>query len=323
MDNSTVKSDAFSKLSNDTGNVPTIEEALTNAEMNFTVEKRPLLTTSDLFTTIPVNDKYATVRTDTETVLGVVGNRYHVVQNVQAFEFLDTLVDSDEARYAKAGTFNNGALTWIQLELSKVLPISDNVKPYVTLYNTHDGSSAFKVLITPVRIWCQNTLRLAIKNATDTFSIRHTSSINGKIDEARKVLGFADKYYDTFSEEVEKLIQQDVNNGADWIDENKYKIGIVHGVPTPKPNADDSEWDSYNKQLEKNKEVVQNVVNTYNKEKHTGTAWGLIQAINSYEIWEMKKRGIKTAEQRAYSQVRQVLDNAQYKTNNAMSLLVG
>ena len=323
MDNSTVKSDAFSKLSNDTGNVPTIEEALTNAEMNFTVEKRPLLTTSDLFTTIPVYDKYATVRTDTETVLGVVGNRYHVVQNVQAFEFLDTLVDSDEARYAKEGTFNNGALTWIQLELSKVLPISDNVRPYVTLYNTHDGSSAFKVLITPVRIWCQNTLRLAIKNATDTFSIRHTSSINGKIDEARKVLGFADKYYDTFSEEVEKLIQQDVVNGADWIDENKYKIGIVHGVPKPKANADDSEWDSYNKQLEKNKEVVQSVVNTYNQEKHTGTAWGLIQAINSYEIWEMKKRGIKTAEQRAYSQVRQVLDNAQYKTNNAMSLLVG
>ena len=275
------------KLGVVTKDVLTAQDALITAGLDWLVKLEPVhfLTQQDEYKTIA--DKYAVVRETDENCYGIVGNRYTPVQNLDAFNFMDTLVDSGDAKYETAGSLNGGATIFIQMRLNTVLPIDDEVVPYMLLTNSHDGSGALKILMTPVRVVCSNTLRYALSKPTkNSISLRHTKSITGKIDEARNILGLTEMFYDSFSAEVNKLIETEVTKTV--FDELMDKM-----FPLPELKQDDTtSVRQYNNTLSIRDRIVLN----YKHEKVNGNAngWGLLNAYNSYELWQQFRRGAKT-----------------------------
>lgn len=175
--------------------------AMAMAGLGFNVVKKEIKTIDDIY----IPDKFATVRDDTNDVLGIVGKQYTIVQNAEAFSFTDELVGAGMT-YETAGYFGKGEKLWLE----GILPgdykiLGDEIAPYVVFMNTHDGSGSVKVALTFTRVICSNTLNLAIKSAKRCFSFIHKGSVSAKIDEARQVLGLADAYMKALDKEMEKL----------------------------------------------------------------------------------------------------------------------
>lgn len=132
----------------------------------------------------------ATVRQDTNEVLGVVGNNYGIVQNRTAFEFLDTLasgeVGGNKSMIETCGYFRNGGRVFVTCRMGEdfYLPNTpqDKIEDYLIFTNTHDGSGGVSVLFSPVRVVCQNTLNMALKHFSAKLSFRHSSRVNERLD---------------------------------------------------------------------------------------------------------------------------------------------
>lgn len=185
----------------------TAAEALHESGQDWTVSTEPLQTVSG----IPITDGRrckAIVRDDTRRVLGIVGARYRPIQNVQAFDFLDSLAASRTIRYHTAGVLGQGERIWILAQLHGEIRIpktDDVIKKFLAFTNAHDGTAAGRAFWTPVRIVCQNTLNQAIRGAKgEGVTVRHTGSLDGKIKEAQRILGLAIEAYDDLDGQIKQ-----------------------------------------------------------------------------------------------------------------------
>ena len=169
---------------------PTSEDAIRLAGLDWRVESKEIFLADG--TKVP--DAYANVRSSDNKPLGIVGNRYQIVQNSDAFAFTDALL-GEGVKYETAGSLCNGKIVWMLAKLpEKYKVLGDDVTPYVVFTNTHDGSGAVKVAMTPVRVVCQNTLNAGLRQAKRTWSARHTGNIDSKLDDAMNTLKLADNY---------------------------------------------------------------------------------------------------------------------------------
>ncbi len=149
----------------------------------------------------------ANVRNTDGSVLGIVTDRYRVVQNAEAFAFTDALL-GEGVRYETAGSLQNGRRTWILARLPHQYIIGgDEITPYLVFMNCHDGSGSIKVAMTPVRVVCQNTLNLALTTAKRSWSCNHTGDIRGKMDEAKDTLLYAGRYMAELGRAFDRLSQ--------------------------------------------------------------------------------------------------------------------
>lgn len=151
---------------------------------------------------------YATVRQDTDEVLGVVGERYRIVQNDEAFAFVDQLLGSS-MNFETAGSLHGGRRVWVLATLPEHVEVGgDPVRPYVLLLNSHDGSTAVVAATTPVRVVCQNTLNWGLRDARQKFAIRHTEAVTQRVHEARRVLELSIDYYKQFKRLGDRLASE-------------------------------------------------------------------------------------------------------------------
>ena len=135
----------------------------------------------------------------------MVSDRYKIVQNEEAFAFTDALL-GEGVRYETAGSLQGGKKVWMLAHLPHEYIISgERISPYLVFFNSHDGSGAIKAAITPIRVVCQNTLNLALSTARRSWSMIHTGDIQGKITEAKNSLLMAERYMDSFGQELEAL----------------------------------------------------------------------------------------------------------------------
>lgn len=147
----------------------------------------------------------ANVRSTDQKVLGVVSDKYQVVQNDEAFAFTDALL-GEGVRYETAGSLAGGKLIWLLARLpQKYIINGDEVAPYLVFFNSHDGTSAVRVAITPIRVVCQNTLNLALSTARRSWGIRHVGDINEKLHEARQTLALSDRYMSALGKSIYEL----------------------------------------------------------------------------------------------------------------------
>ncbi|MBE5965297.1 MAG: DUF932 domain-containing protein, partial [Lachnospira sp.] len=167
----------------------TSEEALRLSGLDWTVLQESIYTDDGA-----VIDGYkANVRDSDRRVLGVVTDRYRIVQNSEAFAFTDELFGNG-VRYETAGSLQEGKKVWLLARLPREYIISgERISPYLVFSNTHDGSGAVKVAVTPIRVVCNNTLNLALSTAKRSWSMVHTGDIKGKIQEAKDTLFLAEK----------------------------------------------------------------------------------------------------------------------------------
>lgn len=202
-----VKEKAWHGLGQIVQDYPTSKEAIQFAGLGYTVEKRPLFTydsnnhlwnNEEAIPDIEVPNYYATVRADTEEVLGVVGNDYNVVQNADAFSFFDAIVGGDGIQYETAGALGKGERIFITAKLPGYIRVGqdDCIEKYLFLTTSHDGSSGIIAAFTPVRIVCQNTLNAALRSSANTIKIRHTAGAEDRLKEAHKVMGITNRLAD-------------------------------------------------------------------------------------------------------------------------------
>lgn len=172
----------------------TAAEAIEAAGLNFTVEKWSLKTERGFF---PVENHFATIRTDTCKVLGVVGSRYEPIQNTDAFTMFDSLVGEGEAIYHTAGALGKGERIWILAKMPDYIRINGNdiVEKFLLLVNSHDGSSVVRVKLTPIRVVCANTLSIALSGTEQEVRIKHTTQAIERLKQVHEILGLSNKLY--------------------------------------------------------------------------------------------------------------------------------
>ncbi len=180
---------------------PASKDALQLAGLDWRVLQEPIYTaTKEL-----VDGYKANVRDSDRKVLGVVTDRYRVIQNDEAFAFTDELLGAG-VKYETTGSLQGGRKVWLLAHMPHEYIISgERISPYLLFSNTHDGSGAIKVALTPIRVVCQNTLNLALANAKRSWSMIHTGDIKEKMQEAKDTLFLAENYMDELGKEFEAL----------------------------------------------------------------------------------------------------------------------
>jgi len=179
---------------------PTSKEAIIEAGLAWCVESKPIY---DANGNVIENFK-ANTRDIDNKVLGIVGNKYKIVQNKDAFDFTDSLVDEGMV-YETAGSLNGGKKIWLLGKMPETKILNDDIEPYVCFVNSFDGTGAIKVCMTPVRVVCNNTLNFALSTAKRMWSTIHVGNMSQKLIEAKTTLGLIDNYMVALSEDCEKL----------------------------------------------------------------------------------------------------------------------
>jgi phage/plasmid-like protein (TIGR03299 family) len=234
---------------------------------------------------------YAVVRTnpferDKEDTLGVVGERYKVLQNEDLFAFGDNILDG--ARWETAGSIKNGTVVFgsLALERETILDpkgVADKVKSYLLVHTSHDGSLAIRASITPVRVVCQNTLTMAVGTkgnaAKQSFGIRHTQTLEGRIAAAREALGLAHAYMDEFDKQAQAMIETEITD-KQFFD----MISLAYPKPEKDAKGNITKWEN-----------KVDVLNTIRASETTAdvanTAWGAYNAMTERLDWWRNPRG--------------------------------
>ena len=185
-----------------------IDDALEKSGLSWEVEQRPLFVPVGAVAALPYIDQpfssvegtVANVRNDNNQVLGLVSESYEIVQNHEAFKFLDAILGTD-LLFETAGSLHGGRKVWVLARRPDFVSVAgDQVATYVFVASSHDGSMSVTSAVTPVRIVCANTLGAALYGtaANRTFRMRHTSGIGDRWEEAREVIGVTVDYESQF-----------------------------------------------------------------------------------------------------------------------------
>ena len=194
-------------LGTEVADAPTSADALHLAGLDWDVLPEPVYLDNGIL----IPNYVANTRSSDKKVLGIVTDRYKVVQNTEAFAFTDSLLGED-VRYETAGSLNGGKRIWLLAKMPAERILGDEVVPYLCFTNTHDGTGAVKVCMTNTRVVCNNTLNLALSTATRMWSTKHMGDIQGKLAEAEQTLEMAHKYNEALAVEAEKLANTSIKD---------------------------------------------------------------------------------------------------------------
>jgi len=223
-------------------------------------------------------------------VLGIVGERYRILQNEDLFDFGDALLDGG-GRWETAGSIKGGRQVFgsLALERETVLDpsgVSDKVNSYLLVNTSHDGSIAIQASVTPVRVVCANTLNLALGSGIgkhraikQSYKIRHTQTAQGKVQAAREALGLANAYMDEFDKMAQEMIQKQVTQ-----DQFSRILETAYPMPDNDKKGAVSKW--------QNKlELIEGIYQGNTNNMIAGTAWGALNAMTERIDWYRSARG--------------------------------
>jgi len=223
-------------------------------------------------------------------VLSTVGERYKVVQNDELFSFADNMLDG--GRWETAGSIKQGRVVFgsLALERETVLDpngVADVVNTYLLVKTSHDGSSAVEAMVTPVRVVCKNTLNMALKGAKQSYKIRHTQTVSGKVTAAREALGLAHSYMDEFDKMAQALIATEITKAT-------FDNIVLAAYPRPEKDAKGAvtKWQTKVDQVEE-------IYGSDTTNMIAGTAWGAYNALTERLDWFRTGRGERGAENAA------------------------
>jgi phage/plasmid-like protein (TIGR03299 family) len=222
-------------------------------------------------------------------ILGVVGERYHVMQNEDLFSFGDNILDGG-GRWETAGSLKGGRVVFgaLALERETVLDpngVADKIKTYLLINTSHDGSIAIQASITPVRVVCANTLNIALNTTKrkggvkQSFKIRHTQTASGKVAVARETLGMAHKYMDSFDLMAKAMIETEVSA-------QQFNDIILAAYPKPEKDSKGAF-----KKWENKVDVINDIYTGEFNGMIAGNAWGAFNALTERLDWYRSARG--------------------------------
>ena len=255
---------------------PTIEEAITLANLGWTVEPKEIKTVDG----INIPNKKALMRSDTNDCLGVVGSGYNILQNTEAFKFFEPFVENGLATLETAGSLFNGKRVFILAKIAgddMEVQKGDFVEKYILLSNAHDGSQAVKVGYTPIRVVCNNTLTCAETSQTSQLiRVYHKTNVSQTLQDLRETMDLVNKQFITTEEKYKELAKKQVSTA----DLDKYvkrvfsKKKLEDMYNTPSEYTDE--------QVEKfRKKLMEHVEEVFEKEL-VHNRWTMYNAVNHY-----------------------------------------
>ena len=241
-----------------------IDDALNLAGLDWNVESKSIYDENQ--NEIP--GYKSNVRDVDNKLLGIVSNRYQIMQNKDAFNFVDALSNEGGFKFKAAGEFRNGKSIWVMGELPKIDILGDDISNNIVFTNSHDGTSGVKIMMTPIRLICSNMINFATKSADRIWKTKHTTNIQTKLEEAKYTLGLANEYIDALKEEADKLVNVTITDS---------QIEAIFDKLFPVDIANDSNRKISNIAVMKN-----NFLECYNEEdikQFRGTGWGAVNAM--------------------------------------------
>jgi len=265
----------------------TAQEALSKGGLDWTVKMEPVKVTYNGKTSI-VPGKFVPVRTSDGRPLGVVGNSYKPVQNVDALNFMDSYIGKGEAVYETVGNIGDGKLIWMLAKMPNTSSVVDVVERYMLMSTSHNGVSPVMLAALDFRIWCANQIQAAIRKAKNKFVIRHTTNVEMRMADARKAFDGSLKYFN----------EMDVIFGQ--MKEIKFTqtqlltlVERVFGAP--------GDGEKSNRQENRIEAIQEKIVDLSLNGMGThlpgvkGTAWGAYNAVTEYLDHHTKIKGGKGA----------------------------
>ena len=261
----------WNKVGFDIREATNVDEAMKIAGLDYEVVKAPVYLSSKA----RVPGVMATKIKGTNEVFGIVGENYNVVQNRDAFAFVDSIV-SEGLEFCKAG--QNKYFVYLIASLPKTKVLGDDVQPYIIFQNSHNGTSTVRAAICPLRIVCENQFNFAFREADNKVSLRHSARVMDKLNDAQDVLRMNAGYMNEFAKKAEdmaliKLSDIKVNS----IIEEYFKIP---------ENATERKINS----IEESRTLFLSAYNAEDNQNFKGTAWGMVNAFSDYVTHVTPKR---------------------------------
>lgn len=162
-----------------------------------------------------MDDYKVTYRQDINHPFAVVGSKYEVVQNEDAFAFFDSIVGEGQAIFETAGALHDGRTVFITAKLPSNIVVQgvDTINCYLLFTLSHDGSSAIRIMFTPIRVVCNNTLDAALHRGYNKVSFKHTRSVHDNIAKAKEIMGISHNIIQESSELYERMSEHKIEYG--------------------------------------------------------------------------------------------------------------
>lgn len=244
---------------------PTSRDAIKLAGLDWFVQSNPIF---DMYGK-EIKGFKANTRSSDNSILGVVTDKYKIVQNVEAFDFTDALIGS-EMRYETAGSLKKGRTIWLLGKMPDRFICGDKFEPYIVFSNSHDGTGAVKIAMTPIRVVCNNTLNMALHSAKRSWSTKHMGDMSAKLSEARQTLELANEYLDNLSIEAEKLAN-----------ETMKEDDVIKTLNEMFPIDEDAS-DRQKQNVQNAKDGIMICMVRPDIAQFLGTKWGFINAVSDY-----------------------------------------
>ena len=280
---------------------PTSHDAIRMAGLDWNVDSKPIFTADGM----EIPGYKANTRDIDESVLGIVSDRYQVVQNKEAFEFTDILI-GEGCTYETAGSLFNGKKIFLLAKMPSTRILGDDVEPYLCFTNNHSGTGAIQACITPIRVVCNNTLNLALNQASRKWSTRHVGDIASKLAEAKHTLMLADDYMTKLDVEADKLANIKIST-----DETMKMVEELF------PIAEDVSERRKATIVQVRNDFI-NCLNAPDIVQFKNTGWGMINAASDFMSHSTPKRNTSTYAERNFNRIlegHEVLDNVYHLVN--------
>ncbi len=299
----------------------TSEEAIHLANLDYNVAKCKIAAIFPKGSNLKskyINDARAIYRTDTFDIFGTASKRYEVVQNTDAFRFMDSIVGEGKAIFETAGALGKGETIFITAKLPYHIRINGNdvIENYLVVSNGHNGRTSLNIFLTPIRVVCANTLAVGLENNKFNISLRHTGSIHDKIADAREVLDISSTISDKMQETFKHLTSIKVN---DNLIERYFNNVFLNADEINALAAKDVRFSKSEDISSRKKNIIHGVHDFYHngvgQEGIVGSAFGAFSAVNG---WMSNNKKFANETKRMESLV---LGGQDFKTNNsALSL---
>lgn len=255
----------------------------------------------------------AVMRSDSGAVLGVFKSGYRIHQYRETLlDNLSRIIDSDLS-IGSAVSIKDGAVAAVTIETPENMTTAEGVdfRPYILAASSHDGSVANMYKPSMILPICRNTTAAAINaKSAQVYKIKHTRYSALKLQDARDALGLIFTMAEDFSAQVGALCATTVTD-SDW---RKFLDSL-----TPVP-----EEDGRAKTMAQGKrDTLQRLYDHDNRvAPWKGTAFGVLQAVNTYEHHEAQVRGMERDERNMLRTIKGEMDALDVSTLDRLALVL-
>ena len=263
-----------------------VKEIILQAGLDYEVIKEPIYTGAGEM----IPGQFVTRQKDEPVFFGTVENRYEIIQNADAFAFVDDMLP-DGLVFEKAGQ-TEGGMVYIIASLENYDIFGDKMKPYIIFQNSHNGSIPMKAALTTLRMVCQNQFTVAFKEASNVVKVRHTANANQRMAEAQRIMNEAITYRSSVAQLAEELHSIKLNS----ISANRIAAELFPYT------ENDSKL-----RVERAEESRSELLSIYRYDddlaNHRNTGWGMLNAYSDFVTHAQPNRMTKNWEENKFVSV--------------------